>query len=178
MDFYKRHWNKAASPYSLVKMGRWTTIIMIIIVCFIAPKLGNPKFQGIFNYIQEFHGYITPGILAAFVFGMIFKRAPAAAGITALLLSVPIYGFLQWQFDSMAFFKPDGHQLYFDYIGHECDHYSQTFSGTKNHFEKRRYRFIPFSAHWVARWINYCHNHWSLYYFLVVNRRLIPRLKI
>jgi SSS family solute:Na+ symporter len=103
MDLYKRHWKKDAAPHTLVKMGRWITIAFVLIVCLIAPNLGNTKFQGIFNYIQEFHGYITPGILAAFAFGMIFKRAPAAAGITALLISVPIYGFLQWQYGSIAF---------------------------------------------------------------------------
>ena len=38
-----------------------------------------------------------------FVFGMIFKKAPAAAGVTGLLLSVPVYGFLHWQFGGIAF---------------------------------------------------------------------------
>jgi SSS family solute:Na+ symporter len=59
--------------------------------------------MGIFTYIQEFQGYISPGILAVFVFGMIFKKAPPAAGVTGLLLTVPVYGFLQWQFGGIAF---------------------------------------------------------------------------
>ena len=37
------------------------------------------------------------------VFGMIFKRAPAIAGVTGLILTVPVYGFLQWQFGEIAF---------------------------------------------------------------------------
>ena len=84
-------------------IGRIATLVFVVIVCLIAPQLGNPKFKGIFNYIQEFQGYISPGILAAFVFGLIFKRAPAAAGISSMILSVPIYGFLQWQFSHVAF---------------------------------------------------------------------------
>ena len=84
-------------------MGRFTTLLFVVISCLIAPQLGNPKFQGIFTYIQEFQGYISPGILAAFVFGMIFKRTPPAAGIAALTLCVPIYGFLQWRFGGIAF---------------------------------------------------------------------------
>jgi len=81
-------------------IGRTTTAI---IGCFIAPQLGNPKFQGIFTYIQEFQGYISPGILAVFVFGMVFKKVPAIAGVTGLILTVPVYGFLQWQFGEIAF---------------------------------------------------------------------------
>ena len=79
------------------------TIIFVIIGCFIAPQLANPKFKGIFHYIQEFQGYISPGILAAFVFGFIVKKTPASAGVTALLLTVPVYGFLQWQYSDIAF---------------------------------------------------------------------------
>jgi SSS family solute:Na+ symporter len=67
MDLFKRYWKKDASQKSIV---------------------------GIFTYIQEFQGYISPGILAAFVFGLIFKKAPASAGVTALLGCVPIYGLL------------------------------------------------------------------------------------
>jgi SSS family solute:Na+ symporter len=103
MDIYKRHIKKDASQKSLVWMGRFTTLLFVVISCLIAPQLGNPKFQGIFTYIQEFQGYISPGILAAFVFGMIFKSTPPAAGIAALTLCVPIYGFLQWQFGGIAF---------------------------------------------------------------------------
>jgi SSS family solute:Na+ symporter len=75
----------------------------VLIGCFIAPYLGDPKFMGIFTYIQEFQGYISPGILAAFVFGILVKKAPPAAGVTALLACVPVYGFLQWQFNEIAF---------------------------------------------------------------------------
>lgn len=103
MDLYKRYWKKDASQKSLVSLGRLMTIVFVIIGCFIAPQLANPKFKGIFHYIQEFQGYISPGILAAFVFGFIVKKAPAASGVAALLVSVPVYGFLQWQFGSIAF---------------------------------------------------------------------------
>jgi SSS family solute:Na+ symporter len=108
MDVYKRHIKKDASGESLVKIGRWATLIFVLVVCLIAPQLGNPKFKGIFNYIQEFQGFISPGILAAFVFGLFVKRTPPAAGITSLLLSVPVYGFLMWQFGSIAFLNRIG----------------------------------------------------------------------
>ena len=103
MDLFKRHFRKDASQKMLIRIGRVSTATFVLIGCFIAPQLGNPKFMGIFTYIQEFQGYISPGILAVFVFGMVFKRAPAIAGVTGLLLTVPVYGFLQWQFGAVAF---------------------------------------------------------------------------
>jgi SSS family solute:Na+ symporter len=103
MDLYKRHLKKDASPKSLVAMGRIMTLILVVLGCFIAPQLGNPRFQGIFNYIQEFQGFVSPGILAAFVFGMIFKKSPPAAGVTALVASPLMYGILFFAAKNMAF---------------------------------------------------------------------------
>jgi solute:Na+ symporter, SSS family len=94
MDLCKRYWFKSASQRWLVLIGRVMTIIFVMLGCLIAPQLIHPKFGGIFKYIQEFQGFISPGILAAFVFGFVFKRAPASAGVAALLLNVPIYGLL------------------------------------------------------------------------------------
>ncbi len=96
MDIYKRHLKKDASPRSVVLIGRIMTAIFVVIGCTVACFLDNPKFGGIFNYIQEFQGYISPGILAAFAFGMIFRKAPPAAGIAGLVLCAPIYGALQF----------------------------------------------------------------------------------
>ena len=96
MDLYKRHFRKDASPKSTVLVGRITTGIFVVIGCGVACFLDNPKFGGIFNYIQEFQGYISPGILAAFAFGMIFRKAPPLAGIAGLVLCAPIYGTLQF----------------------------------------------------------------------------------
>lgn len=103
MDLYKRHWVKDAGQKSLVTFGRIMTVVFMVIGCWIAPQLNHPRFGGIFHYIQEFQGYISPGILAAFVFGFLVKRAPAAAGVTALVLSAPIYGLLAWGFKDLAF---------------------------------------------------------------------------
>ncbi|MGH9338875.1 MAG: solute:sodium symporter family transporter [Acidobacteriota bacterium] len=103
MDLFKRHWKTDASQRTLVRTGRLTTAIFVVIGCFIAPYLGDPRFLGIFTYIQEFQGYISPGVLAVFIFGLFFHRAPASAGVVGLLLTVPVYGFLQLQFGEVAF---------------------------------------------------------------------------
>ncbi|MBN2243310.1 MAG: solute:sodium symporter family transporter [Acidobacteria bacterium] len=103
MDLYKRHLKADASPKSLVTTGRVTTLILVVLGCLIAPQLGNPRFQGIFNYIQEFQGFVSPGILAAFVFGMIFKKSPPSAGVAALVTGPVIYGVLFFAAKNMAF---------------------------------------------------------------------------
>jgi len=103
LDLYKVYIKKDASQKNLVFIGRMMTILFVLIGCFIAPYLGDPKFMGIFTYIQEFQGYISPGILAAFIFGILVKKAPPSAGVVALLACVPVYGFLQWQFGEIAF---------------------------------------------------------------------------
>jgi SSS family solute:Na+ symporter len=84
-------------------LGRVMTIVFVLTGCIIAPQLNDPRFGGVFKYIQEFQGYISPGILAVFVFGFVVKKAPPVAGVTGLIISVPVYGFLQWQFGGIAF---------------------------------------------------------------------------
>jgi SSS family solute:Na+ symporter len=103
MDFYKEHVRPEASQSNLVTVGRVMTILFVVIGCLIAPILDDPRFKGVFNYLQEFQGYISPGIVAAFLVGILVKRAPASAGVTALLANPVIYGFLQWQFSEIYF---------------------------------------------------------------------------
>jgi len=103
MDLVKRHLRNDASDRSLIWTGRIATGVFVVIGMLIAPMLGDPRFMGIFTYIQEFQGYISPGILGVFVFGMIFKKAPPMSGVIGLVLSVPVYGFLHWQFSEIAF---------------------------------------------------------------------------
>lgn len=104
MDLYKRHFRQDASPKTLIFLGRIMTVVFVFIGCLIAPQLINPKLQGIFHYIQDFQGYISPGILAAFIFGLFVKRAPSSAAITALILNVPVYGILHFKrFESIVF---------------------------------------------------------------------------
>jgi SSS family solute:Na+ symporter len=101
MDLYKRHLRPAASEADLVRMGRIMTVVFLAIACYVA--LSDLLSGGVFKFIQEFQGYISPGILAAFVFGFAVRKAPPAAGIAALVSSAPIYAWLQWQFGEIAY---------------------------------------------------------------------------
>ncbi len=103
MDLYKQYFNKGASQANLVAVGRASVVVFVAIGCLIAPLLGHPKLGGIFKYIQEFQGFISPGILAVFVFGLLVRRAPAICGILGLLLNPAIYGLLKLGFPDLAF---------------------------------------------------------------------------
>jgi SSS family solute:Na+ symporter len=94
MDIYKWAVKKELPQSKIVLTGRISTLVFLILGCLIAPILANPALKGIFTYLQEFQGFISPGILAAFAFGLIFKRAPKAAGLSALILNPIIYGIL------------------------------------------------------------------------------------
>jgi SSS family solute:Na+ symporter len=104
MDLFKRHWKKDASPKMLLTMGRTMTVVFVVIGCMIAPVLGQASFKGIFNYIQEFQGFLSPGVLAAFLFGLAVKRAPASAGVAALILSPILYGISMVFLGNIPFF--------------------------------------------------------------------------
>jgi len=101
MDLFKRHIHKDASSKSLITIGRVMTVVFVLLGCLIAPYLSDPRFRGIFHYIQDFQGYASPGILACFLFGFFVKRAGANAGVTGLLLNIPVYGMLHLNSDFM-----------------------------------------------------------------------------
>jgi SSS family solute:Na+ symporter len=103
MDLYKRHLHRSASQATLITTGRVMTVLFVMIGCVLAPFLAHPRFKGVFNFIQEFQGYISPGIVAAFLVGISVRRAPPSAGVIALLVSAPLYGLLQWQMGAVHF---------------------------------------------------------------------------
>ncbi len=103
MDIFRKYINKDASQKELVAVGRICVGVFVVIGCVIAPKLGDPKFKGIFTYIQEFQGFISPGILAVFLFGITVKRAPAICGVVGLLINPIMYGLLKVVLPGLAF---------------------------------------------------------------------------
>ncbi len=101
LDFYKRFVHKSASDQQAVKVGRISTLVFTLVACLLAPLPGN--FQGLFNYIQQLWGCFSPGIVAVFLFGLIFRRAPTLAAMSAMIAGVPIYLGLLWKFPKVAF---------------------------------------------------------------------------
>lgn len=104
MDIYRRLWHRDASQPRLVLTGRLVTAASIVVACLLAPRLADPRFGGVFQFIQQFQGYIWPGVVAAFVFGLLVPLAPPAAGVFALVAGPALYGLFQR-------FAPDLHFL-------------------------------------------------------------------
>ena len=63
--------------------------------CLLAPALADPSYGGVFQFIQQFQGYIWPGVVAAFAFGLLVPQAPGSAGVAALVSGPAIYWLFQ-----------------------------------------------------------------------------------
>jgi SSS family solute:Na+ symporter len=93
MDLYSK-FSGEKNPAKLVKVGRGFVVLFVILAGFVAPKLDN--FTSIFAYIQEFQGFISPGILAVFIFGFFSPRTPRYFGAIGIGLNVVSYGAFKW----------------------------------------------------------------------------------
>ncbi len=88
MDIYKQIINKDASEKKLVLTGRITSAVALIIAVIIAPTLSS--LEQAFQFIQEFTGFISPGIFAIFIFGLFWKKATANSALWAAVLTIPL----------------------------------------------------------------------------------------
>lgn len=78
----------------LVFVGRAAVVVFALIGCIVAPIWADPKYGGVFKAIQEFQGYISPGIFAAFAIGFWMKKCPNVYGVIALIGCPILYGAL------------------------------------------------------------------------------------
>jgi SSS family solute:Na+ symporter len=88
MDIYKPYINPKASETSIVMVGRITVAVALTIAVLIAPQLAN--LGQVFQYIQEYTGIVSPGILAVFLTGLFWRWATNNAAIWGVILSIPI----------------------------------------------------------------------------------------
>jgi SSS family solute:Na+ symporter len=109
LDIYKQHFNKTATEQKQVWIGRVSVVVAIGLAVLIAPFLGIDK-KGGFAYIQEYTGFVSPGILAMFLLGFFWKKTTHAAAMFAtvggLVLSV-VLKFLPGMMD-LSFLAPIG----------------------------------------------------------------------
>jgi len=123
LDVYKKIINKDADENRQVIIGRITVVVAMVLAIIIAPQLGIDK-KGGFQFIQEYTGFVSPGIFAMFLLGFFWKRTTSNAALFAtiggFILSVffkvlPTLTNLQWLnaygFSKLAAQK-DGTMLY------------------------------------------------------------------
>lgn len=94
---------KNSSQRALVNVGKYSTLVFVGISCIIAPQLGRPEFGGIFTFIQEFQGFISPGVLTVFLFGFLVPKAPRYLGWLGIVLNAGLYGTLKVAAPEIAF---------------------------------------------------------------------------
>ena len=109
LDIYQKKIKPAATENQLVITGKLTVLIAMIIGCVISPLLGIDK-KGGFEFIQEYTGFVSPGIFAMFILGFFWKKATSNAALFAtiggFLLSV-LFKFLP-HFVGLGFLEPLG----------------------------------------------------------------------
>ncbi|CAI8158444.1 MAG: Sodium/glucose cotransporter [Bacteroidota bacterium] len=88
MDIYKSLFRPKATNKQMVRVGRLTGLVALIIAMVLAPQLGS--LGQVFQFIQEYTGVVSPGILAAFLMGLFYKKATNNAAIWGVILSIPI----------------------------------------------------------------------------------------
>ncbi|WP_046244818.1 sodium/sugar symporter [Hymenobacter terrenus] len=120
LDVYKKVINPEASEKTLVSTGKIAVVVAMILGVLIAPHLGIDK-KGGFQYIQEYTGFVSPGIFAMFILGFFWKKTTSTAALFAtiggFLLSVMFKfmpGFIDLSFLAPLGFavRPEGSNIY------------------------------------------------------------------
>ncbi|MDI6401940.1 sodium/solute symporter [Balneolaceae bacterium ANBcel3] len=102
LDIYKDHINKQATERQLVKVGRITAFVALIIAMVAArPLLGG--LDQAFQYIQEYTGFIYPGVVVVFGMGLLWKRATNRAAFWITIVTIPLGILMKTLFPDMPF---------------------------------------------------------------------------
>ncbi|WP_158861179.1 sodium/sugar symporter [Lunatibacter salilacus] len=88
LDIYKNFFDTKASEVKQVRVGRITAVVAFIIAALVAPALR--ELDQAFQYIQEYTGFISPGVFAIFIFGFFWKKTTSNAALTAAALTIPL----------------------------------------------------------------------------------------
>ena len=94
LDIYNKFFNKSANEKQLVRTGRWAVVISMFLACLVAPALRS--LDQAYQFIQEYVGFISPGVLAIFLLGFFWKRTTATAALAAALLTIPLSAILKF----------------------------------------------------------------------------------
>jgi SSS family solute:Na+ symporter len=88
LDIYKNFFDQNASEKKQVRVGRITAVVAFIVAAIVAPALR--ELDQAFQYIQEYTGFVSPGVFAIFMFGFFWKKTTSNAALTAAALTIPL----------------------------------------------------------------------------------------
>ena len=101
MDIYKPYFNKKADNKQLVTVGRIAVLVALALAVSVANSLGS--IPQMFQYIQEYTGLVSPGILGVFLMGLFWKKTSVKGAIAGILSSIPVALSLKFLPISMPF---------------------------------------------------------------------------
>jgi SSS family solute:Na+ symporter len=84
LDVYKNKINTEATDKKLISIGKITIAIALCVAVLVAPFLGIDK-KGGFQYIQEYTGFVSPGVFAMFILGFFWKKTTSNAALFAII---------------------------------------------------------------------------------------------
>jgi SSS family solute:Na+ symporter len=84
LDIYKKKIDLDASELKMVRVGKIAVVVAMLIAIIIAPHLGIDK-KGGFEFIQEYSGFVSPGIFAMFILGFFWKKTSSNAAMFATI---------------------------------------------------------------------------------------------
>ncbi|MEL6484221.1 MAG: sodium/sugar symporter, partial [Bacteroidota bacterium] len=93
MDIYRQYFNTNSSDRTTVNVGRLSAATALAIAVVIAPLLDG--LDQAFQFIQEYTGIVSPGILAVFLLGLFWKKTTNSGAIIGALLSIPMAMFFK-----------------------------------------------------------------------------------
>ena len=101
MDIYSKYFGRNSSETNQVRVGRITAVVAFIIAAIVAPALG--QLDQAFQFIQEYTGFISPGVFAIFAFGVFWKKTTSNAALVGAALSIPLSVVLKIAFPLLPF---------------------------------------------------------------------------
>lgn len=109
LDIYKKKINPEADEKKLVNVGKIAVVLSLIIGVVIAPFMGIDK-KGGFEFIQEYTGFVSPGIFAMFILGFFWKKTTSNAALFATVGGFVFSVFFKFlpKIADMAFLEPYG----------------------------------------------------------------------
>jgi SSS family solute:Na+ symporter len=84
LDIYKNSFKTDASEKNLVLVGKIAVVVAMFLGIVISPYLGIDK-KGGFQYIQEYTGFVSPGIFAMFILGFFWRKTTSNAALFATI---------------------------------------------------------------------------------------------
>jgi solute:Na+ symporter, SSS family len=88
LDIYQKFIQKGASEKQIVRVGKLAVIVSMVIASIVAPSLST--LDQAYQFIQEYVGFISPGVLAIFLMGFLWRRTTATAALAGTLLTIPV----------------------------------------------------------------------------------------